>query len=278
MFSIQSFIDEKMQQQEGVPVVMGILNVTPDSFSDGGRFVTSSAIENQVLAMLAAGADVIDVGGESTRPGAEKVVLSEELERVIPVIEWITKRFDAVVSVDTYKAEVMQEAVSHGAKVINDVNALQAKGAVAVAVNSGVSVCLMHKQGECLSMQDAPFYDDVVSEVVAFLLERARYCESQGMTADRIVLDPGFGFGKTLAHNEALFQNLDALTALNYPVLVGVSRKKMIAELLNIGSVEGRVSGSVAAAVLAMLKGAKMVRVHDVKETVDALKLTMRLM
>jgi len=278
MFSIQSFIDEKMQQREGVPVVMGILNVTPDSFSDGGRFVSPLAVESQVLAMLAAGADVIDVGGESTRPGAEKVALSEELERVIPVIEWITERFDTVVSVDTYKTEVMQEAIGHGAKIINDVNALQAKGAVSVAIESGASVCLMHKQGGCLTMQEAPFYDDVVSEVMAFLLERAHYCELRGMTADKIILDPGFGFGKTLAHNEILFQNLDALTALNYPVLVGVSRKRMIADLLNGVPVEGRVNGSVAAAVLAALKGAKMVRVHDVKETVDALKITMRLM
>ncbi|MCF6298451.1 MAG: dihydropteroate synthase [Thiomicrorhabdus sp.] len=277
MFSIQSFIDEKMQQREGAPVVMGILNVTPDSFSDGGRFITSSAMESQVLEMLAAGADVIDVGGESTRPGAEKVALSEELERVIPVIEWITARFDTVVSVDTYKTEVMQEAVSHGAKIINDVNALQAKGAVSVAVASGVSVCLMHKQGACLTMQEAPFYDDVVSEVMAFLLERARYCESQGMAEDRIILDPGFGFGKTLAHNKVLFQNLDVLTALDYPVLVGVSRKRMIADLLNGVPIDERVNGSVAAAVLAALKGAKMVRVHDVKETVDALKVTMRL-
>jgi len=277
MFSIQSFIDKKMQEREGLPVVMGVLNVTPDSFSDGGQFVSSSAVEARVLAMLSAGADVLDIGGESTRPGAKEVALSEELGRVIPVVEWVAERFDTVISVDTYKPEVMQEAVNSGAKIINDVNALQAKGAVSIAEKSGVSVCLMHKQGACLTMQQAPFYKDVVSEVMTFLLERARYCESQGVKKDRIILDPGFGFGKTLAHNEVLFQNLDVFTALNYPVLVGVSRKKMIADLLSGVPVDERVNGSVAAAVLATLKGAKMVRVHDVKETVDALRVTMRL-
>ena len=260
-----------------MPVVMGILNVTPDSFSDGGLFVTSSAIENQVLTMLAGGVDIIDVGGESTRPGAEKVPLSEELERVIPVIEWITKRFNTVVSVDTYKTEVMREAVKNGANLINDVNALQSEGAVSVAVDANVSVCLMHKQGTFLTMQNAPSYQDVLVEVKRFLLERARCCEAQGVAKDKIILDPGFGFGKTFAHNEVLFQNLEVLTSLNYPVLVGVSRKKMIAEILNESSTLNRMAGSVAAAVLATLKGADIVRVHDVKETVDALKVTMRL-
>ncbi len=277
MFSIQSFIQEKIERERGMPVVMGILNVTPDSFSDGGLFVTSSAIENQVLSMLAGGVDIIDVGGESTRPGAEKVPLSEELERVIPVIEWITKRFNTVVSVDTYKTEVMREAVKNGANLINDVNALQSEGAVSVAVDANVSVCLMHKQGTFLTMQNAPSYQDVLVEVKRFLLERARCCEAQGVAKDKIILDPGFGFGKTFAHNEVLFQNLEVLTSLNYPVLVGVSRKKMIAEILNESSTLNRMAGSVAAAVLATLKGADIVRVHDVKETVDALKVTMRL-
>lgn len=277
MFSIQSFIDEKKQQQEGMPVVMGILNVTPDSFSDGGRFVTSYAIERQVLSMLAGGVDVIDVGGESTRPGAQKVMLSEELDRVLPAIEWIAKRFDTVISVDTYKTEVMREAVKSGAKIINDVNALQSDGAIAVAAESGVSVCLMHKQGTFSDMQEAPFYDDVLVDVQTFLLERAHCCEALGVAKDHIILDPGFGFGKTLAHNEVLFQSLEVFTALGYPVLVGVSRKRMIADILNGISVLDRVSGSVAAAVLAALKGAEVVRVHDVKETVEALKVTMRL-
>ncbi|VAW44843.1 Dihydropteroate synthase [hydrothermal vent metagenome] len=278
MFSIRAFIHEKMQQQEGMPVVMGILNVTPDSFSDGGQFVNSSAMEKQVLNMLASGVDVIDVGGESTRPGAKKVVLAEELERVIPVIEWITERFDTVVSVDTYKVEVMQEAIDCGAKMINDVNALRAKGAIDVVATSGVSVCLMHKQGDFSTMQELPFYKDVLLEVRCFLLERAGQCEALGIEKNKIMLDPGFGFGKTLAHNEVLFQNLEVFTSLKYPVLVGVSRKKMIAEIVNTSSMLDRVSGSVSAAVLAVLKGAKVVRVHDVKETVDALKVTMRLM
>ena len=278
MFSIQAFIHEKMQQQEGMPVVMGILNVTPDSFSDGGQFVSSSAMEKQVLNMLASGVDVIDVGGESTRPGAKKVVLAEELERVIPAIEWITERFDTVVSVDTYKVEVMQEAIDCGAKMINDVNALRAKGAIDIVATSGVSVCLMHKQGDFSTMQESPVYKDVLSEVRCFLLERAGQCEALGVEKNKIMLDPGFGFGKTLAHNEVLFQNLEVFTSLKYPVLVGVSRKKMIAEIVNTSSMLDRVSGSVSAAVLAVLKGAKVVRVHDVKETVDALKVIMRLM
>ncbi|VAW45563.1 Dihydropteroate synthase [hydrothermal vent metagenome] len=277
MFSIKTFIQEKVERNRGMPVVMGILNVTPDSFSDGGRFVTSSAIEKQVLAMLDGGVDIIDVGGESTRPGAKKVALPDELERVLPVIDWITQRFETVVSVDTYKTEVMREAVKCGASLINDVNALQAKDAISVAVDTGVSVCLMHKQGEPMTMQNAPFYQDILVDVKAFLLERARCCEAQGMTKDKIILDPGFGFGKTLAHNEVLFQNLEALTSLNYPVLVGVSRKRMIAEILNESSALNLMVGSVAAAVLAVLKGANIVRVHDVKETVDALKVTMRL-
>lgn len=276
MFSIQEFIERK-SQQDNMPTVMGILNVTPDSFSDGGRFVTPEAIEAQVLNLLSGGADILDVGGESTRPGATSVSLSEELERVIPVVEWIAKRFDVVISVDTYKAEVMQEAVAVGAKIINDVNALCAEGAMDVVVNSGVSVCLMHKQGAFKTMQDSPGYDDVLSDVKAFLLARASCCEKAGVAADRIILDPGFGFGKSFVHNELLFQNLDALTALKYPILVGVSRKRMIANILKDSSPPGSVSGSVSAAVLAVLKGAGIVRVHDVKETVDALKVTMRL-
>ena len=278
MFSIQKFIECKLQQ-DNMPVVMGVLNVTPDSFSDGGRFVTSDTIEAQVLNLLSGGADILDVGGESTRPGATAVSLSEELERVVPVIEWVTKRFDVIVSVDTYKPEVMQEAVAVGAKIINDVNALREEGAMDVVVDSGVSVCLMHKQGVFETMQDAPIYGNVLSDVRNFLLTRARCCEQAGVSADKIILDPGFGFGKTFEHNEVLFQNLDVLTALKYPLLVGVSRKRMIAEILKTSSqLEGIVSGSVSAAVLAVLKGTEIVRVHDVKETVDALKVTMRLM
>lgn len=277
MFSIQKFIEHK-SQKDNMPTIMGILNVTPDSFSDGGRFITPAAMEAQVLNLLSGGADILDVGGESTRPGATIVSLSEELERVVPVIEWIAKRFDVIVSVDTYKPEVMQEAVAVGAKIINDVNALGEEGAMDVVVDSGVSVCLMHKQGVFESMQDAPVYDDVLLEVKSFLLTRAHCCEQAGVAADKIILDPGFGFGKTFEHNKILFQSLEVLTALKYPLLVGVSRKRMIADILKTSSLIERVSGSVSAAVLAVLKGAEIVRVHDVKETVDALKITMRLM
>ncbi len=277
MFSIQGFIECRLQQ-DNMPVVMGILNVTPDSFSDGGCFVSSRAIESQVLKLVSSGADILDIGGESTRPGASTVSLAEELDRVIPVIEWVTRRFDVVVSVDTYKSEVMKEAVAVGAKLINDVNALREEGAMDVVVDSGVSVCLMHKQGCFKTMQNAPVYDDVLLEVKHFLLERASCCEQAGITGDKIILDPGFGFGKTFEHNKVLFQNLDRLTILKYPLLVGVSRKRMISEILGTPSPREGINGSVSAAVLAVLKGAGIVRVHDVKATVDALKVTMCLM
>ncbi len=277
MFSIQKFVDRKLQQ-DGMPVVMGVLNVTPDSFSDGGRFVFPKAVEARVIELQAGGVDIIDVGGESTRPGAIRVPLSEELERVIPVVEWIATRFDTIISIDTYKPEVMQEAIAVGVKIVNDVNALCADGAMDVVVNSGVSVCLMHKKGAFETMQDSPVYDDVQFEVREFLLARAGCCERAGIATDKIILDPGFGFGKTLAHNKSLFQGLDALTALKYPILVGVSRKRMIAEILSSTSLHGRINGSAVAAVLAALKGVNIVRVHDVKETVSALKVMKSLM
>ncbi len=277
MFSIQEFIECK-SQQDGMPVVMGILNVTPDSFSDGGRFVTPEAVEAQVVKFQAGGVDIIDVGGESTRPGAVPVSLSEELERVVPVIEWIAARFDIVISIDTYKPEVMQEAIAVGAKIVNDVNALYADGAMDVVVNSGVSVCLMHKQGAFETMQDSPAYGDVLSEVRDFLLARASCCERAGVATDKIILDPGFGFGKALAHNKILFQGLDSLTALKYPILAGVSKKRMISEILSSTVLHDRANGSIVAAVLAALKGVDIVRVHDVKETVDALRVMKCLM
>jgi len=278
MFKIQELIERKSKEQEGMPLVMGILNVTPDSFSDGGCFTNQDAIEKQIIDMVSSGVDIVDIGGESTRPGADKVSLSEELDRVVPVIEWVAARFDVPISIDTYKTEVMRESVARGVHLINDVNALQAEGAVEVAVESGVSVCLMHKQGESSIMQESPFYSDVVADVQRFLLDRASVCEASGLSAEKIVIDPGFGFGKTLTHNIALFENLDVFTSLKYPVLVGVSKKRMIAEILNDAAVEERMVGSVAASVLATLKGAKIVRVHDVREMVDALKVTMRLM
>lgn len=277
MFNIQRFIERK-SQQNNMPIVMGVLNVTPDSFSDGGRFVTSETVEAQVIDFQAGGVDIIDVGGESTRPGAMPVSLLEELERVIPVVEWIAARFDTVISIDTYKPEVMKEAIAVGAKIVNDVNALCANGAMDVVVNSGVSVCLMHKQGVFKTMQDSPVYGDVLSEVRDFLLARASCCERAGVATDKIILDPGFGFGKALAHNEILFKGLDSLTALKYPVLVGLSRKRMISEILNSTALHDRVNGSVIAAVLASLKGVDIVRVHDVKETVNALKVMKCLM
>ena len=278
MFNIKTLIAEKSSNQNGMPLVMGVLNVTPDSFSDGGRFVTQEQFAQQVEEMALAGVDIIDVGGESTRPGAVKVGLQQELDRVLPLIEWITARYDTPISIDTYKTQVMAEAVSRGAVLINDVNALQAEGAIECAVNSGATVCLMHKLGEFATMQNAPKYQDVVTDVCDFLLARANVCQQAGMDKNKIILDPGFGFGKTLAHNSELFENLERLVMLEYPLLVGVSRKRMIGEILNATAVEDRVIGSVAAAVLASLKGASIVRVHDVKATVEALRVTMHLM
>ncbi len=276
MFCIREKICSK-RQQTGLPVVMGILNVTPDSFSDGGAFVTQQAMASHVNKLVSDGADLIDVGGESTRPGAKPVALSEELERVIPVVEWIAERFDVVISIDTYKPEVMKEAISAGAKLVNDVNALCASGAVDVVAQSGASVCLMHKQGSFERMQEAPVYGNVVSEVTHFLLDRVKECEQAGISARNIVLDPGFGFGKTLQHNKTLFQHLGVLSALGYPVLVGVSRKRMIMDVLHTSALDDRIQGSVTAAVLAVLKGAQIVRVHDVKETVMALTVARHL-
>ncbi|WP_019555918.1 dihydropteroate synthase [Thiomicrorhabdus arctica] len=278
MFNIKALIDEKSSTQDGMPLVMGVLNVTPDSFSDGGRFVTQNQFTQHVAEMVLAGVDIIDVGGESTRPGAIKIGLQQELDRVLPAIEWIAARYDTPLSIDTYKPQVMSEAVSGGAVLINDVNALQAEGAIECAINSGATVCLMHKLGEFATMQDTPEYQDVVKDVCDFLLARANLCQQAGMDKNKIILDPGFGFGKTLAHNSELFENLERFVLLGYPLLVGVSRKRMIGDILNAAAVEDRIVGSVAAAVLASLKGARIVRVHDVKETVEALRVTMHLM
>lgn len=260
-------------------LVMGILNVTPDSFSDGGRWVTEDTIKRQAEVMQVVGADVIDIGGESTRPGAEPVPLQVELERVLPAIEWVKAVTDLPVSIDTYKPEVMRQAVKAGAAMINDVNALQGAGALEVVAELQVPVCLMHKQGEPATMQQAPVYADVVAEVRDFLQARAQaVMQATGLNAQQVWLDPGFGFGKTLDHNVALFSELDELVALGHPLLVGVSRKRMIGQLLDGTPVEERLCGSVSAAVLAALKGASVVRVHDVKETVDALNVAMALL
>lgn len=251
---------------------MGILNVTPDSFSDGGRWLGESEAIQHALAMQDAGADIIDVGGESTRPGAEAVSFQQELDRVIPVIEAIVPQLTVPVSIDTSKPEVMREAVAAGAGMINDVFALRVDGALQTAVDMAVPVCLMHMQGEPRVMQDNPVYDDVGEEVRKFLLERAEQCEKAGVLKQNIVLDPGFGFGKTLQQNIKLFQSLPGIVASGYPVLAGISRKAMIGQLTGREMPE-RLAGSITAAVLAAQSGAALIRVHDVAETLDAIKV-----
>lgn len=252
---------------------MGILNVTPDSFSDGGRWVAKSEAVEHAIAMQDSGADIIDVGGESTRPGAQAVSLQQELDRVIPVIEAIVARLDVPVSIDTSKPEVMRAAVSAGAGLINDVCALRQQGAMQAAADLAVPVCLMHMLGNPRVMQQDPSYEDVGVEVRDFLLERAKECENSGIAIENILLDPGFGFGKTLQQNIELFHTLPDLAAGAYPILVGVSRKAMIGQLTG-REMPARVTGSVIAAVLACRLGAAIVRVHDVAETRDALKVT----
>jgi dihydropteroate synthase len=254
------------------PVIMGILNVTPDSFSDGGRHNRVDAALRQAEQMLTDGAVIIDIGGESTRPGAAQVTPQDELNRVIPVIEAIRQRFDCVISIDTSKAEVMQAAVGSGADMINDVRALREPKAIDVAVKAAVPVCLMHMQGGPLDMQHAPQYDDVVTEVMQFLLQRAQACERAGIPTSQIILDPGFGFGKNLSHNYNLLNQLTRVSEMGYPVLVGMSRKSMIGQLLNV-PVNERLAGSLACATIAALKGARIIRVHDVRDTAQAVKV-----
>jgi dihydropteroate synthase len=252
--------------------VMGILNVTPDSFSDGGRFNRADNALSHALQMEKDGASVIDIGGESTRPGAIPVPLDEELERVIPVVEQIRANSDVAISIDTSKPGLMRAAVEAGATMVNDVNALHADGAIEVCAALDVPVCLMHKQGAPQTMQDKPQYDDVVGEVKRYLLQRAQRCIEAGVAKEKIVIDPGFGFGKTLENNLSLLREMQQFCALEYPVLVGVSRKSMFGMLLD-RDVDQRLIGSVSATVLAYQKGARFFRVHDVAETCDALKL-----
>ena len=254
------------------PSIMGILNVTPDSFADGGQWSGRAEAMQHGLAMQEQGADIIDIGGESTRPGADVVPLQEELDRVIPVIEAIVPQLSIPVSIDTSKPEVMYAAIKAGAGMINDVNALRQPGAVKAAAELGVPVCLMHMLGDPRGMQDNPDYEDVAAEVTSFLLLRAKYCEDAGISRKNIVLDPGFGFGKTLQQNLGLFKGLPDLVASGYPVLVGMSRKAMIGHLTG-NDVSERTWGSVAAAILAVGKGAAIIRVHDVAETRDALQV-----
>ncbi|MGB5468693.1 MAG: dihydropteroate synthase [Sedimenticolaceae bacterium] len=251
---------------------MGVLNVTPDSFSDGGHFLHIDDALRQAEEMVAEGAAIIDIGGESTRPGAAAVPLEQELARVLPVIEGLAAAFDVPISIDTSKPEVMRAAVNAGARMINDVTALSAPGAIAAAVESAVPVCLMHMQGKPRTMQRAPQYDDVVADIMRYLSERVAACEAGGIARNRLLVDPGFGFGKTKAHNLALLKGLATFQRLGLPLLVGLSRKSMLGAVTG-RTVEERLAASVAAALMAVERGARIVRVHDVAATVDALAL-----
>ncbi|KZX65630.1 dihydropteroate synthase [Alcanivorax sp. HI0013] len=254
------------------PVVMGILNVTPDSFSDGGRFTERDAALRQAERMLADGAAIIDVGGESTRPGAAPVSEQQELDRVVPVVEALTSELDALVSVDTSTAAVIHGAAAAGAGMINDVRALRRSGALDAAAASGLPVCLMHMRGEPGNMQDDPRYQDVTAEVVDFLRQRIAACGQVGIPRERLLVDPGFGFAKTVAHNLTLMHEMAALQELALPILIGISRKSLFGKLLG-RDVNERLPASLAAAVMCVERGAMIVRAHDVKETVDVVRL-----
>jgi dihydropteroate synthase len=256
------------------PQVMGILNVTPDSFFNGGRYQSIERSLRHVEQMIAAGATMIDIGGESTRPGAVPVLLQEELQRVIPILEAIIARFDIWVSVDTYKPEVMQAAAAAGAHLINDIMALRYPGALNAAAATGLPVCLMHRLGEPGTMQQQPHYQQLLPEIIDFFHERIACCEAAGIQRTRLLLDPGFGFDKTLYHNYQLLGQLAALQSLERPLLIGLSRKSMIRHALQ-GLADPGASGSVAAAVIAVMQGVQIVRVHDVRETVEALRIAL---
>lgn len=254
------------------PQVMGILNVTPDSFSDGGKYAQFDYALEQAQQMIADGATIIDIGGESTRPGAEAVSEHDELARVIPVLKAIKQRFNILVSIDTSKASVMSAAIDAGADMINDVRALQNDGCLAAIANSNIPVCLMHMQGIPKNMQNSPSYDHVINDIIVFFQQRIDTCLNAGIARERLILDPGFGFGKTLEQNFYLLANLSKFNQLGLPLLAGLSRKSMIGNLLN-REVEQRLAGSLATAIIAAQQGAHIIRVHDVQETVDALKV-----
>jgi dihydropteroate synthase len=254
------------------PVVMGILNVTPDSFSDGGKFAAADSAIGHAFEMIEAGAGIIDIGGESTRPGAAEVSAEEEIRRVVPIVAELARRMSVPISVDTSKPEVIRAALDAGASMINDVRALREPAALEAVAASDAAVCLMHMQGEPRSMQHDPQYVDVVTEVCEFLRDRMQACHDAGIAADRIVLDPGIGFGKRLPHNLALLARLPALAALGCPILIGVSRKSMFRDLLN-RPLEQRLAGGLAVATASVLAGARILRVHDVAETADAIKV-----
>jgi dihydropteroate synthase len=254
-------------------LVMGIVNVTPDSFSDGGRYDSVEAALAHARRLVAEGADLLDVGGESTRPGAEPVDAEAEMERVLPVIDALVAELDVPVSIDTMKAPVMRAAVEHGCQMINDVNGLRDADAMTAAAELDVPVCIMHMQGAPRTMQADPRYDDVVEDLLAFFRERFSACHRAGVRSENLVVDPGFGFGKTLAHNLALLARLERFRSLGLPLLAGISRKSMLGRITGRDAPDERVAASVAAAVLAAERGADLLRVHDVAETVDAVKL-----
>ncbi|MEY4453494.1 MAG: 7,8-dihydropteroate synthase [Pseudomonadota bacterium] len=254
------------------PLLMGILNITPDSFSDGGQYLNLDEALKRAHQMIEEGVDIIDIGGESTRPGSEPVSVDEELKRITPIIEALKKKSDIAISVDTYKPQVMKAVIDLDVAMINDVYALSQPDAIDTIKHSNVGICLMHMQGTPKTMQVNPHYTNVVSEVKLFLDARVKHLISEGIDKSRMILDPGFGFGKTFEHNIALLQNLESFESLKLPILVGLSRKSFIRKILN-GDYDDHLSGSISAAIFSVIKGAKILRVHDVKETKSALKM-----
>ena len=270
--SFSRFLCGKYQLDLSSPCIMGIVNVTPDSFSDGGRYDTVEKAVAHGLELVSEGAGILDIGGESTRPGAAPVSLEDELERVLPVIEQLSRTAGVPLSIDTYKPEVMRAAIAAGADIVNDVRALQEPGALEIVAASDAGVCLMHMQGRPQTMQIDPQYEDVVHEVNAFLAQRLAVAEAAGIVRERVVLDPGFGFGKKTEHNLQLLRQLDTTLALGRPLLIGLSRKSVLGQITG-GDVDVRLHASLAASVISVMKGARIVRVHDVKATADALKV-----
>ncbi|MEA1888834.1 MAG: dihydropteroate synthase [Pseudomonadota bacterium] len=264
--------DGSLLLQTGRAAIMGILNATPDSFSDGGLFLAVDDAIDHVAGMIEEGADIIDIGGESTRPGAAAVSADEEMQRVIPIIEGLAKRFDVLISIDTSKALVMNAAVQAGAGMINDVRALNEKGALSTAAELNVPVCLMHMQGQPGTMQHNPVYDDVTTDIRDYLSQRVANCVEAGLDISNLILDPGFGFGKTRKQNFTLLNQLEQIRVHNLPVLAGLSRKSVIEQTLGLG-VNDRVYASIALTLLAVRNGANIVRVHDVKATTDAIRM-----
>jgi dihydropteroate synthase len=252
-------------------LIMGVLNITPDSFSDGGQYFNINDAIVRAKCMIAQGVDIIDIGGESTRPNAQLISQTDEINRVIPIIQALAIETNIPISIDTSKPQVMKLAVKAGASFINDVNALQSQGALAMAASLGVDVCLMHRQGSSKNMQNNPTYTDVIEDIKQFFAKRIDACIKAGIARDKIILDPGFGFGKTLAHNLEILRRFDEFKSLGFRLLAGLSRKSMIGAILNNRNVNDRVVGSVAGAIIAIQNGANIVRVHDVLATKDAL-------